>query len=118
MSIPNCSPGESFGDLHPELLDEYDESNDIDPFAVFPNCKDTVNWVCRNDKSHTWEASFALRNMGHGKCPICYTVGRDLTKESIVTAGYLENPVVTAKVGDVRTYLIISESLKDYGFVP
>ncbi|SCY23551.1 Probable Zinc-ribbon domain-containing protein [Lachnospiraceae bacterium XBB2008] len=84
---PYCShtklrPGESFGDVHSELLDEYDENNDIDPFSVFPNSKKTVKWVCRNDRSHTWDASFVLRHMGHGKCPICYLAGRDLTIES------------------------------------
>lgn len=74
---PYCShtklrPGESFGDLHPELLDEYDESNEIDPFTVFPNSTDSVKWICRNDSSHRWEATFALRHKGSGKCKICY----------------------------------------------
>lgn len=94
---PYCShtklrPGESFGDLHPELLDEYAESNDIDPFTVFPGCKDIVKWVCRNDSSHRWEASFALRHSGAGKCAICYRTGRDLTKESFaaVYPAYLD----------------------------
>lgn len=75
-------PGESFGDLHPELLDEYDESNDIDPFSVYPNSEKRVKWVCRNNKTHTWETTFAKRHSGGGKCDICYRSGRDLTKES------------------------------------
>ena len=28
--------GESFAELHPDLMDEYSPENEIDPFAVFP----------------------------------------------------------------------------------
>ena len=64
-------PGQSFADLNEELMVEYSEDNTIDPYEVFPNDKRKATWICRNDSNHTWEASFALRNMGTGNCPIC-----------------------------------------------
>lgn len=55
---PYCSrtvllPGQSFGDLHPDLLEEYAPENSCDPFVVFPNNSTNVLWVCRNDPNHT-----------------------------------------------------------------
>lgn len=72
---PFCShtrlrKGESFADLHPELMDEYDPANTIDPYNTFPNCKDDVGWICR-DCGYHWNASFARRHKGEGGCPIC-----------------------------------------------
>lgn len=84
-ACPYCShtkvrKGESFGDVHPELIEEYDPSNEIDIFKAFPNGKESVKWVCK-DCDHTWEATFALRHMGSGKCPECYKVGRNIKEE-------------------------------------
>ena len=63
--------GYSFADLHPELMDEYSPENTINPYNVFPHDKREVMWVCSDDPSHTWLASFSLRHLGHGKCPVC-----------------------------------------------
>lgn len=63
--------GESFGDLHPELIEEYSPNNQKDIFTVFPNDKSSALWICKNNPKHTWNATFALRHMGSGKCPIC-----------------------------------------------
>ena len=73
---PYCSrvklrKGESFADLHPEMMDEYDPDNTADPYNVFPNCKDSIGWICR-DCGHHWNATFALRHIGGGNCPLCY----------------------------------------------
>jgi rubrerythrin len=73
---PYCSntkliKGNSFADIHPELMDEYDPENTIDAFSVFPNSKKAVKWICRNNPNHRWEGTFALRNVGSGNCPIC-----------------------------------------------
>lgn len=72
---PYCSKsrlrkGESFAELHPEHMDEYDPQNIIDPYNTFPNCKDSSKWICR-DCGYHWNASFHLRHEGQGKCPIC-----------------------------------------------
>lgn len=63
--------GESFGDVHPELLDEYADENDIDPFEVYPNSKKEVLWRCTNNPEHTWTARFFQRHIGEAPCPIC-----------------------------------------------
>lgn len=73
---PYCShtklrKGESFGDLHPDIMDEYDDSNDIDAYTVFPNDARAVKWVCR-DCGYRWDATFALRHTGGGKCHRCF----------------------------------------------
>lgn len=60
----------SFAKQHPELMDEYDPDNTIDPYNVFPNDKNPVGWICR-DCAYHWDATFALRHAGGGKCPLC-----------------------------------------------
>ena len=90
---PYCShtkvrKGESFGDMHPELIREYDTSNEIDILKAFPNGKESVRWICK-DCGYKWEATFALRHMGSGKCPECYKLGRNI-KEECFAAVYPE----------------------------
>lgn len=73
---PYCSGKEvlrenSFAVLHPELMDEYDPENTIDPYTVTEHSNLYANWICRNDPSHRWPANFYHRSTGHGKCPIC-----------------------------------------------
>ena len=77
ISCPYCShnlprKGESFADFHPELVAEYDESNTIDIYKVFPSSKREASWKCLNDSSHKWPATFAARHIGSDRCPICY----------------------------------------------
>lgn len=74
---PYCShtllcKGGSFGDIHPELVAEYDESNTIDIYQVFPSSKKEATWKCLNDSSHKWQATFAARHIRSDRCPICY----------------------------------------------
>ncbi len=64
-------PGESFAEIHKDLMAEYDPSNTIDPFTVFPNHKEASSWICPNNPEHKWEATFGLRHAGGGRCPIC-----------------------------------------------
>ncbi len=90
---PYCShtkirKGESFGDVHLELIEEYDPENKIDIFHAFPNSKDSVKWICK-DCGYRWDATFALRNTGAGKCPECYKMGRNI-KEECFAAVYPE----------------------------
>lgn len=63
--------GESFADVHSELMDEYDPANKPNPRMVFPGCKTRVSWICRKDNTHTWKASFAERHRGGANCPVC-----------------------------------------------
>lgn len=61
----------SFAVLHPEVMDEYDPENEVDPFNVTEFSSKVVNWICRNDNSHRWKASFDSRAKGVGGCKIC-----------------------------------------------
>ena len=83
---PYCSRsklrnGESFAEVHPELLDEYSPDNKTDPYKEFPNSKKNVKWICRQC-GYTWNTTFTQRHNGMGKCPKCYVAGRNLSDES------------------------------------
>lgn len=72
---PYCShtklrKGESFADLHPEIMKEYAPENKIDAYNEFPNSGKSVMWICK-DCGYKWEATFALRHIGGGNCHIC-----------------------------------------------
>jgi len=76
LGCPYCShtklrEGESFAECHPDIMDEYDPDNTIDPTAVFCHCTDSVKWICR-ECGNKWEAPFSLRHRGYGNCPLCY----------------------------------------------
>ena len=42
----------SFAALHPEVMDEFDPSNDVDPYSVTENSTKPAKWICRNNSSH------------------------------------------------------------------
>ena len=65
-----AKPGESFADVHPELMDQYDPANEDDPYMVLPNSKKSALWSCR-ECGCTWMATFAQRHAGWGFCPSC-----------------------------------------------
>lgn len=67
-------PEESFGALHPELLSEWDDSNDVSPYDVTAGSKVMVAWHC--SKGHTWQAPVYNRANGYGDCPVCYPYGK------------------------------------------
>lgn len=60
----------SFGELHPELLIEWDYSKntDIDPFRVFEHSNQKVWWLCK--KGHSYKTSIHVRVSGCG-CNQC-----------------------------------------------
>ena len=53
---------------HPELIEEWDENNDLKPTEVTYGSRNKVNWIC--PKNHHYEAVIASRANGTG-CPIC-----------------------------------------------
>ena len=70
---PNCINRNSriensFGDVHPELIAEYDKSNNISIFMVGPQSHKTAKWICPN--GHKWENTFLARHLGM-TCPEC-----------------------------------------------
>lgn len=73
----------SFAFLHPEVMDEYDSTNEIDPYAVTEKSNQLVKWICRNNPEHKWKAAFYMRADGMGGCNICrgYNYGMMFHKE-------------------------------------
>ena len=72
---PYCSSrkmcaGNSFAEIHPDLMDEYSTDNEEDPYANFPHSAKRVKWTCRNC-GHIWFATFSTRHNGYGNCPVC-----------------------------------------------
>jgi hypothetical protein len=70
---PYCSgqkvlPEESFGALHPKLLEEWDDKQD--PFTFTFGSKKKVNWKCSKNPKHCWPATIGHRVNGNG-CPYC-----------------------------------------------
>lgn len=61
----------SFAALHPDMIEEYDSRNLLDPFEVTEHSTRTVSWVCRNNPEHTWQANFYERASGYKRCPVC-----------------------------------------------
>ena len=73
-SISKAMPkvGESFADLYPTLLKEwdYEKNTKIDPFKIKPSSVKKVFWKC--DKGHRWEARISYRALRNNGCPDCY----------------------------------------------
>ena len=64
-------PDESFGVLHPELIKEWDESNEKTPYDYTEHSSYEATWCCP-DCGTKWKASLHVRAFGYGKCPKCY----------------------------------------------
>ena len=64
-------PDESFGVLHPELVKEWDESNEKTPYDYTEHSSYIATWHCP-ECGTKWEAGLGNRASGYGKCPKCY----------------------------------------------
>ena len=58
----------SLVDVHPELLPEWSDKNDLDPHNISYGSNKKVLW--RGACGHEWEATVKNRGNGHG-CPYC-----------------------------------------------
>lgn len=68
---PKCKICNSLAFKSPYLLNEWDyDKNKINPYEISFKSGKKVWWVCKNNKSHTWETSPHKRNNGRD-CPIC-----------------------------------------------
>ncbi len=83
----------SFASLHPEVMDEYDPSNDIDPYAVTEYSTKIAKWICRNNNEHRWDAPFQWRARGQGSCSICrgYQYGKMFYEDHEEYEQYYDN---------------------------
>lgn len=106
LGCPYCNSkilrkGMSFGDIHPELMDEYSPENTIDPYKTFPAARAVVKWICKVNPQHIWTASFGTRHDGLGKCPFCNKFSDlhpDLAEEIDFIATYpIANPDETGR---------------------
>ncbi len=61
----------SFAALHPEVMDEFDLTNEIDPYSITERSNKSAKWICRNNPEHRWVAKFSARAKGQGGCNIC-----------------------------------------------
>jgi len=61
---------ESFGTKFPELLKEYDPSNERDPFTLARVSNLKVKWQC-STCAHKWQAKIANRTVLNRNCPAC-----------------------------------------------
>ena len=64
--------GESFAELFPEILKEwdYEKNNKINPLTIKPSSVKKVFWKCA--KGHSWEAKVSYRTLRNNGCPECY----------------------------------------------
>ena len=100
----------SFASRHPEVMDEFDPSNDIDPYSVTEYSTKTAKWICRNDNNHIWEASFSARAHGEGGCNICrgYQYGKMFFEEHAEFEQYYD------KDKNTRPFSSFSNMSNDY----
>ncbi len=64
---------ESFGTLYPDLVEEWDSSNQKTPFEVTAGSSNEAAWKC--SKGHTWKAAVSERANGGKLCPECFPNG-------------------------------------------
>lgn len=60
--------GQSLGDLYPNLLAEWSDSNTLNPFQLHPKSAQRAFWKC--ELGHEWETQVHIRSNGFG-CPFC-----------------------------------------------
>ena len=72
MPARKPKPGESFGDLFPEIAKEWHptKNGNLTPFNFSKGSHLKVWWKCYEDEDHEWMASIGHRSTGRG-CPVC-----------------------------------------------
>jgi len=77
-------PGESFGDVRLELMEEWDfDENDVDPFTLTPTSGRDVHWICRRNNEHRWVSAIGNRVAGRSNCPACRIHGISIIQNKI-----------------------------------
>ena len=74
----------SFGDLFPNLLDEWDyEKNKYSPYEVSPYGDTVITWKCKKC-GKTWETSIGNRTRAKSGCPYCNSKGTSFPEQAIL----------------------------------
>lgn len=56
----------------PDLVKEWDPTNERGPETYLSHSNDKVKWVCQKNKNHKWEAAICNRNAKSARgCPFC-----------------------------------------------
>ena len=78
-----AEPGESFGDLHPDLLDEwnFDRNQELDPFRLKPASSTRAWWKCR-ECGHEWQTTIGLRTTAGTSCAPCSYKQRGVKRQT------------------------------------
>ena len=62
---------ESIASLYPKLIEEYSIKNKDDAKTLSPGSNKRVEWICRNDPNHIWNAVVNTRTKLGTGCPYC-----------------------------------------------
>ena len=105
MPARKPKPGESFGDLFPEIAKQWHptKNGNLNPFDFSKGSDKKVWWKCHKGEDHEWIASIGNRSNGRG-CPICAgkivvksnslaTTNPDLSKEWHPTKNGVLKPI-------------------------
>lgn len=61
----------SFGALHPELLEEWDtDNNEMSPYEVLPASNKKYHWICKKC-GYRFTQTLSARTRDHKGCPLC-----------------------------------------------
>ena len=77
MPARKPKPGESFGDLFPEIAKEWHhtKNGNLSPFDFTRGSEKKVWWKCNKGDDHEWETRIYSRSRGGG-CPECSRINR------------------------------------------
>ena len=84
LSKATPQKGQSFADLYPDLLKQWDyqKNKDINPWKINPGSRKRVFWICRN--GHSWEAMVSKRTRRNQGCPFCYNASKTSFPEQVI----------------------------------
>lgn len=90
-------PGQSFGDLYPELVIppgqpgigiwDAERNLPVSPFSIHPYTDGSYWWICPKHSSHRWQATVASRIDGRG-CPCCSHPPKKVCEDNSLAALY------------------------------
>jgi hypothetical protein len=85
MPARKPKPGESFGDLFPELAKQWHptKNGNLNPSDITSKSGKSVWWQCQKDKEHFWKSKVSNRSNGRN-CPYC-TLTPQSRQELIIT---------------------------------
>lgn len=84
----SVTPSTSLFTLHPELKQEWDPNNTLDPTAIHPGTLKKVQWICPN--GHQYSRSVRSRTVQKLGCDLCNSFG--YTYPELISTWHRNNP--------------------------